>query len=52
MERTVEFVSNIDVIGGVKGRRRRPDGLKVRIVAETLVPGAPIVVKCDRILPL
>ena len=42
MERTAEFVSNVEVIGGVKGRRRWPDELKARIVAETLEPGARV----------
>ncbi|MYE58739.1 MAG: transposase [Alphaproteobacteria bacterium] len=42
MERTAEFFSPVEVIGGVKGRRRWPDELKARIVAETLEPGAKV----------
>ena len=42
MERTAEFLSPVEVIGGVKGRRRWPDELKARIVAETLEPGARV----------
>ena len=39
MERTAEFLSPVEVIGGVKGRRRWPEA---RIVAETLEPGARV----------
>lgn len=42
MERTAEFLSPVEVIGGVKGRRRWPDELKARIVTETLEPGARV----------
>ncbi len=42
MERTAEFFSPVEVIGGVKGRRRWPDELKARIVAETLELGARV----------
>ena len=42
MERTAEFLSPVEVIGGVQGRRRWPDELKARIVAETLEPGARV----------
>ena len=38
MERTAEFFSTVEVIGGVKGRGRWPDDVKARIVAETLEP--------------
>lgn len=37
-----EFLSEIDVIVGARGRRRCPDELKVQIVAETLVEGATV----------
>ena len=42
MERTAEILSPVEVIGGVKGRRRWLDELKARIVAETLEPGARV----------
>ena len=42
MERTAEFFSPVEVIGGAKGRRRWPEELKARIVAETLEPGASV----------
>lgn len=42
MERTAEFLSPIEVIGGMKGRHRWPDELKARIVPETLEPGARV----------
>ena len=42
MERTAEIISTVEVIGGGKGRRRWPDELKARIVAETLEPGARV----------
>ncbi len=42
MERTAEIISTVEVIGGGKVRRRWPDGLKARIVAETLEPGATV----------
>ena len=42
MECTAEFFSPVEVIGGMKGRRRWPDELKARIVAETLEPGARV----------
>ena len=37
-------VSRIEVLDGPTGRRRWPDHLKVRIVAESLAPGARV---CD-----
>ncbi|MDB5661563.1 MAG: transposase, partial [Cypionkella sp.] len=37
-------VSRIEVLDGPTGRRRWPDEVKARIVAESLVPGARV---CD-----
>ena len=42
MERTADFLSLVEVIGGVKGRRRWPDELKARIAAETLESSARV----------
>ena len=39
---TVEVLTEAEVIAGVKGYRRWPDGLKARIVAETLESGATV----------
>ena len=39
---TVEVLTEAEVIPGVKGYRRWPDGLKARIVAETLETGATV----------
>jgi len=42
MERSTEFLSNIDMIVGLRGHRRWPDAVKAQIVAETLVEGASV----------
>ena len=42
MECFVEVLSQIDLIVGPKRKRRRPEALKTRTVAETLVEGATV----------
>ena len=42
MERSTEFLSNIDLVVGPRGHRRWPDAVKAQIVAETLVEGASV----------
>jgi transposase len=42
MERSTEFLSNIDMVVGPRGHRRWPDAVKAQIVAETLVECATV----------
>jgi len=42
MERSTEFLIGQEVVLDVKGRRRWPDEVKGRIVAETLQLGATV----------
>lgn len=42
MERRAEFLTDLDVVVGPRDHRRWPDGVKARIVAETLVEGATV----------
>ena len=42
MERSVEVLSQIDLIVGPKGKRHWQEALKARIVAETFVEGATV----------
>ena len=43
-----ERVSRLEVLEGPTGRRKWPDDLKARIVAETLAPGARVCEVADR----
>ena len=42
MEKTTEFLTDVNQIVGPRGKRRWPKELKARIVAETLVEGATV----------
>ena len=42
MERSTEFLSNIDMVVGPRGHRQWPDAVKAQIVAETLLEGASV----------
>jgi transposase len=42
MEHSTEFLIGQEVVLDAKGRRRWPDEVKARIVAETLEPGATV----------
>jgi transposase len=43
-----ERVSRLEILEGPTGRRKWPDEVKARIVAETLVPGARVCEVADR----
>ena len=42
METMTEFLSSLGVVISEDGRRRWPDAVKARVVAETLLPGATV----------
>ena len=45
-------VSRIEVLDGPTGRRRWPDEVKARMVAESLVPGARVCDVADKYGPI
>ncbi|KKL87569.1 hypothetical protein LCGC14_1933400 [marine sediment metagenome] len=42
METMTEFLRSLGVVISEDGRRRWPDDVKARVVAETLLPGATV----------